>query len=253
MAGIIKGKDIVDGSVTSVKLDNSILQGLVNLTSEQSITGRKDFNIARVSSLRVVENNVSNIGTSTGVFNTVYANRFVGQIGASMSLSGNGLETSTVNGARITSSGDGNSYLANDGSYKAINTFSIQSIIQQVAVNLTNGTPVSVITLIPNKTGTVEVDFSCSVNATVSAVLAVLTSDAVFASLTVQFRNNGVTEYSQTCQVGRSGTTANDINYINVRRVMNVTAGISVQIYIQANEAGLSIPANANTTLLIKG
>lgn len=198
-----------------------------------------------------IANNNQNVGTLTSYYantfcNTIFTNTF-------RTLTGSDISVPSLNGVNLLSSGDGNSYLSNNGAYKSINSYSIQSIVQQTAITLTNGTFVSIITLIPNKTGTMEVDFSCSVNATISAVLATLTSDAVFGSLTVEFRNNGVSEYSQTCQVGRSGTSANDVNYVHVRRVMNVTQGLSVQIYIRANETGMSIPANGNTTLLIKG
>lgn len=143
-----------------------------------------------------------------------------------------------------------------DGSAaKTVNipTYNISQTIQQTAINLPNGTLTSIMQATVTKAGTYEVDFITAMNATASAVLAVLTSNAVFASCTIAVRVNGVTQLSSITQVGRAGTAANNANLFSAKAILTLAVNDIVSIAITANEVGLSIPTNGNTRLIIKG
>ena len=59
-------------------------------------------------------------------------------------LTNNPIVTPSINGASITSAGDGNSYLANDGTYKAVSN-AVDSVNGQTGVVVLDGTNIEVI------------------------------------------------------------------------------------------------------------
>lgn len=143
-------------------------------------------------------------------------------------------------------------YWRGDKTWQTLPIYAPTQTMQQTAISLQNGSATQVISATAQRTGLVEIEFMTGITANVSAVLALLTSDAVFASCSVQFRVNNVTQLSTTVQICRSGSAAEDVNHIFTKALLDVVEGQSIQIYILANEAGINIPVNSNTRLIIK-
>lgn len=224
--------DIGLGNVDNVSDDDKPLSRAVieQLSQKQKI-------LESGTSIKTV-NNVSLLGSGNVPFPTTLPNPNV--------LTFTGGASATYNGS-------------SDVTVNIPTGYSITQVIQQnaipsaVGVYFTANVGVSIMSATIPKTGKMEVEFISGFIATASAILSLLTSDSVFAALTVNFNVDGVTQFSSVIQIPRSGTGSGDKDERGAKAILDVLAGQTVEIAVITNEVGIKIPANANTRLIIKG
>lgn len=132
-----------------------------------------------------------------------------------------------------------------------IQQYNINQVIQQSQIALTNNVSTEIIQLESTKTGIQEIEFIANMSATPTGILTALTSDACFAQYTVSINVNGVSQLTNMNNIPRCG---NDSSTVVIHKAyLTLNESDIVSIFITANEAGISIPANTNTRLIIKG